>query len=114
MNENWPALPLAEWQDTYTTLHMWTQIIGKIRMTLSPPLNHFWHVTLYVNARGLTTGPIPYPPGVFDIQFDFLQHELQIETSDGRRVVRALRPETVATFYRAVMEMIEGLGIHCE
>ena len=114
MNENWPALPLSEWQDTYSTLHRWTQIVGKIRMTLSAPLNHWWHVTLYVNARGLSTGPIPYPPGVFQIQFDFVQHELQIGTSDGRRAARALRPESVASFYRGVMEMIEGLGIHCE
>ena len=62
----WPALPLNEWQDTYRTLYMWT-IVGKIRMTLSPPINHWWHVTLYLNSRGLTTGPVPYPPGVFEI-----------------------------------------------
>ena len=72
-SESWPPLPLHEWQDTYRTLHMWTQIVGKIRMTLSPPLNQWWHVTLYVNSRGLTTGPVPYPPGLFEIQFDFLR-----------------------------------------
>ena len=72
----WPALPLHEWEDTYRTLHMWTQIVGKIRMTLAHPLNHWWHVTLYVNARGLTTSPIPYAAGVFEIQFDFIEHQL--------------------------------------
>jgi len=72
-SESWPPLPLHEWQDTYRTLHMWTQIVGKIRMTLSPPLNQWWHVSLYVNSRGLTTGPVPYPPGLFEIQLDFLQ-----------------------------------------
>ena len=81
--ERWPPLPLGEWQDTYKTLHMWTQIVGKIRMALSPPLNHWWHVTLYVNPRGLTTGPVPYPPGIFEIQFDFQKHELTVSTSEG-------------------------------
>jgi len=114
MNENWPALPLAEWQPTYTTLHMWTQIVGKIRMTLSPPLNHFWHVPLYVSARGLTTGPIPYPPGLFEIQFDFLDHELRIVTTERGVAVRPLRAESVASFYRGVMQSLESLGIHCE
>ena len=79
----WPPLPLHEWQDTYRTLHMWTQIVGKVRMTLSPPLNQWWHVTLYVNSRGLTTGPVPYPPGIFEIQFDFQKHQLTIATSEG-------------------------------
>jgi|SRR5579862_502586 len=111
--ETWPALPLADWQDTYRTLHMWTQIAGKIRMELSPPLNHFWHVTLYVNARGLTTGPIPFPRGIFEIQFDFLHHQFEIATSDGRDASRPLRAESVASFYRAVMEMMAGLGIDC-
>jgi hypothetical protein len=74
----WPPLPLNEWQDTYRTLHMWTQIVGKIRMTLSPPINHWWHVTLYVNSHGLTTGPVPYAAGVFEIQFDFQKHAVNI------------------------------------
>jgi hypothetical protein len=113
MNENWPALPLDGWRETYRSLHMWTQVVGKIRMELSPPLNHFWHVTLYVNARGLTTGPVPYPPGYFEIQFDFLNHELQIETSEGRHAARPLQAEPVAVFYRAVMQMIPELGIEC-
>ena len=81
--DRWPPLPLHEWQDTYRTLHMWTQIVGKVRMALSPPLNHWWHVTLYVNSRGLTTGPVPYPPGIFEIQFDFQRHEVQVSTSEG-------------------------------
>ena len=98
-SELWPALPLSEWQDTYTTLHMWTQIVGKIRMTLSAPLNHWWHVTLYVSATGLTTGPIPYPGGVFELRFDFLQHELAIVTSEGGAVTLPLRAESVAEFY---------------
>src|ERR1700755_60915 len=95
----WPSLPLNEWKDTYRTLHMWTQIVGKIRMTLSPPLNQWWHVTLYVNARGLTTGPIPYAKGIFEIQFDFQKHALEISTSEGGSDSRPLAPETVASFY---------------
>ena len=79
----WPALPLDAWQDTYTTLHLWTQVVGKIRMALSPPLNHWWHATLYVNARGLTTSAIPFQGGTFEIQFDFLDHVLEIRTWDG-------------------------------
>jgi hypothetical protein len=110
-SELWPALPLEEWKDTYRTLHMWTQIVGKIRMTLSPPLNHWWHVPLYVNPSGLTTGPIPYAGGIFEIRFDFQQHELQIATSEGGRLVRPLRPESVAAFYAAVMEQLRSLGI---
>ncbi|HWZ32693.1 MAG TPA: DUF5996 family protein [Bryobacteraceae bacterium] len=112
--ENWPALPLEEWKDTYRTLHMWSQIVGKIRMELSPPMNQWWHVTLYVNARGLTTGPIPYPRGIFEIQFDFLKHELEIVTSEGAKASRPLRAETVASFYKGVMREMESLAVHCE
>ena len=89
--QNWPPLPLNEWQDTYRTLHMWTQIVGKIRMTLSPPLNHWWHVTLYVNSRGLTTGPVPYPPGVFEIQFDFQKDAVRDLHQRGRQRLPAAR-----------------------
>ncbi len=113
-SENWPALPLHEWQDTYNTLHMWTQVVGKVRMALSPPLNHWWHVALYVNSRGLTTGPVPYPPGLFEIQFDFRKHELHISTSEGEDVSRPLRPEPVAAFYGAVLETLHSLGIAVE
>src|SRR5579885_2352342 len=107
----WPALPLAEWQDTYRTLHMWTQIAGKVRMALAPPMNHWWHVTLYVNSRGLTTGPIPYPAGTFEIQFDFQKHELQMWNSSGRAISRLLRPESVAAFYRGIFESLGSLGV---
>ena len=112
--EPWPPLPLHEWQDTYRTLHMWTQIVGKIRMTLSPPLNHWWHVTLYVNARGLTTGPVPYPPGIFEIEFDFQKHEVSISSSEGARASRPLRAESVAGFYRGLFESLASLGISAE
>jgi Family of unknown function (DUF5996) len=112
--ESWPPLPLGEWQDTYHTLHMWTQIAGKVRMALSPPLNHWWHVTLYANSRGLTTGPIPYPAGVFEIQFDFLHHKLKISTSEGTSATRPLRAESVAAFYAALLENLRSLDIAVE
>ena len=83
----WPELPLAAWQDTYDTLHMWTQIVGKIRMTLTPLINHYWNATLYVSARGLTTSAIPYPRGVFEIEFDFIGHKLVIQTKSGHAVM---------------------------
>jgi hypothetical protein len=107
----WPALPLKEWQDTYRTLHMWTQIVGKIRMNLSVPLNHWWHVPLYVSSCGLTTGPVPYPRGIFEIEFDFLRHELHLWTSEGSTISRRLKPETVAGFYKSVIGILPPLGI---
>jgi len=109
--EPWPPLPLHDWEDTYRTLHMWLQIVGKIRMALTPPLNHWWHVTLYANARGLTTSPIPYKTGAFEIQFDFLDHQLAIDTCDGARRVLPLEPESVAAFYGKLMEALRSLGI---
>jgi hypothetical protein len=108
---HWPSLPLSEWEDTYRTLHRWTQIIGKIRMTLSASLNHWWHVSLYVNSRGLTTGPIPYGGGVFEIQFDFQKHAIEISTSDGTAAVRPLQAESVAAFYRGIWECLASLNI---
>jgi hypothetical protein len=110
-NSLWPALPLNEWQDTYHTLHLWSQIIGKIRMTLSTPLNQWWHVTLYVNSRGLTTGPIPYGPGIFEIQFDFQKHAVEIVTSEATSASRPLKPESVAAFYAGILESLASLGI---
>jgi hypothetical protein len=107
----WPSLPLRDWQDTYRTLHLWTQIVGKIRMTLTPPLNHWWHVSLYVNSRGLTTGPVPYPQGVFEIQFDFQEHALNISTSQGASASRPLVAESVASFYQGTSESLASLGI---
>jgi hypothetical protein len=109
--ERWPSLPLSEWQDTYRTLHMWTQIVGKIRMALSPPVNHWWQVSLYVNSRGLTTGPVPYSAGVFEIQFDFLNHALLISTSEGSSMSRPLTAEPVASFYGGISECLASLGI---
>jgi hypothetical protein len=90
---------------------MWTQILGKIRMTLSPPLNQWWHVSLYVNWRGLTTGPVPYPQGVFEIQLDFQNHALQISTSEGVSIARPLQAESVASFYAGLLECLTSLGI---
>ena len=107
----WPALPLNEWQDTYATLHMWTQIVGKVRLALSPRINHWWEVPLYVNSIGLTTSPIPYGAGVFEIQFDFLQHELTIQTSAGTSRSMKLTPRSVADFYHSFTTMLAELGI---
>jgi hypothetical protein len=111
--EPWPALPLDAWLDTYETLHLWTQVVGKLRMALSPELNHWWHTTLYVNSRGLTTSPIPCGSGVFEIQFDFLEHQLEVWTSDGGLKVQPLQPRSVAAFYSHLMETLQGLGIGC-
>ncbi len=110
-DELWPALPLAAWQDTYETLHMWTQIVGKVRLALSPPLNHWWAVTLYVTPRGLTTSPIPYGARTFEVTFDFLDHILWVRTSDGARRAMALYPRSVADFYREFMAILRALGI---
>jgi hypothetical protein len=107
----WPALPLAEWRDTYATLHMWTQIVGKVRMALSPPLNHWWHVTLYVTPRGLTTSSIPYGARTFEVGFDFLDHTLWMQSSDGARRAMGLYPRSVADFYREFMSLVRSLEI---
>jgi hypothetical protein len=107
----WPALPFAKWQDTALTLHMWTQIVGKIRLTLSPWTNHSWHVTFYLTSRGLTTSPIPYGTRTFEISFDFIDHQLRIDTSDGERQTIELKPRSVADFYRAVMKCLQELGL---
>src|SRR5579871_4488391 len=107
----WPELPLTAWQDTYATLHMWTQIAGKIRRTLTPLINHWWNVTLYVSARGLTTSPIPYRGQTFEILFDFIDHHLVILTSDGAAKLVKLEPKSVAQFYQEVMAALASLGI---
>src|SRR5437764_9768848 len=109
--ENWPALPYEAWKDTCETLHMWTQIVGKVRMELSPPVNHWWHVTLYVTPRGLTTSAIPYQGGTFAVNFDFIEHNLFILTSDGTSKTLSLIPRSVAAFYREFMACLQGLGI---
>lgn len=110
-NSAWPALPYEAWQDTCSTLHLWTQIIGKIRLARTPWINHGWHVALYVTARGLTTSPIPFGERTADITFDFIAHELRIEVSDGATGRIALRPQSVANFYSAVMQELGRLGL---
>src|SRR6201987_1367455 len=107
----WPALPYAEWKDTCETLHMWTQIVGKGRLALSPFINHWWEVPFYVSARGLTTSAIPYPAGVFEAEFDFIEHALRIETSTGETDVLDLGPKSVASFYKEFMASLKSLGI---
>jgi hypothetical protein len=107
----WPELPLEAWQDTYATLHMWSQIVGKVRLALSPRINHWWEVPLYVNCLGLTTSPIPYQGSIFEIQFDFLHHQLTIQKNDGDGRTLALAPRSVADFYREFMAALAGLGI---
>lgn len=110
----WPALPYEEWKDTYATLHMWTQIVGKIRLKCSPWVNHSWHVTLYVTSRGLTTSPIPYGSETFQIDFDFIDHKILIFKSDGSRKSLELRPRSVADFYRTLMGELQEIGIEVD
>jgi len=107
----WPRLSLAEWQETHDTLHMWLQIVGKTRLALAPSENHWWHVPLYVTARGLTTSPIPYRSLTFDVQFDLIDHRLTVNTSDGATRSIALRPLAVADFYREYMDALDSLGV---
>ena len=109
--EDWPELPLRAWQDTYATFHMWTQIVGKIRFTLTPLVNHFWNVTLYVTSRGLTTSAMPYGNRACEIKFDFIDHNIEITASDGARATMALRPCTVAEFYQELMATLRSRGI---
>src|ERR1700742_1396899 len=106
---SWPELPLASWRDTCATLQLWTQIVGKIR--LSPWLNHSWHVALYVTARGLSTSPIPHGTRNFDIEFDFIDHVLRISVSDGATRQFALAGHSVASFYARVIALLAELGI---
>src|SRR5712672_1502555 len=107
----WPELPTAAWREAYATLHLWTQIIGKIRLVRSPWLNHSWHVALYVTARGLTTSPIPDGARTFQIDFDFIDHTLRISTSDGARRQFALAGHSVASFYSTMLAALGELGI---
>lgn len=107
----WPALPLAEWADTLATLHLWTQVVGKVRLACTPLVNHWWNVPLYVTARGLTTSAMPFEERAFQIDFDFLDHQLLIRCSDGAERRLALEPRSVADFYREVMRLLVELGI---
>ena len=108
---DWPALPLEEWEATRDTLHMWTQIVGKVRLALAPMVNHWWQVALYVNARGLTTSAMPYAGGVVEMRFDFLDHALRVETSTGGVRAVALEPRSVASFYHEVKEVLRDVGV---
>src|SRR5689334_23798951 len=110
-SDDWPALPFAAWKDTCATLHMWMQIIGKIRLALAPWTNHSWHVTLYVTARGLTTSPIPYGQRVFEIRFDFIDHTLRVLTTEGETRQISLEPKSVATFYGELMGAMNELSL---
>src|SRR5436190_19246682 len=106
----WPALPLDAWDPTRATLHMWTQIVGKVRLALSPYLNHWWQVPLYVSARGLTTSTIPYRGKNFEIEFDFIKHRLTIATSDDATRILDLVPKSVAAFHAEFMAALLSLG----
>jgi hypothetical protein len=110
----WPELPLAAWQDTYTTLHMCTQIVGKVRLALAPRVNHWWQTALYVTPRGLTTSAIPYGVRSLQVDFDFIAHRLLLACSDGATRTIPLAPRPVADFYREVMDALRSLGIRVE
>jgi hypothetical protein len=110
----WPELRYAAWRDTAATLHLWTQIVGKIRLARTPWVNHSWHVPLYVGVRGLTTSPIPDGARVFELEFDFVDHQLRLAASDGQRAAVALKPQTVAEFFAATMAALARLGIAVE
>lgn len=106
----WPNLPLEAWKDTYDTLHMWTQIVGKIRLGLAPPINHWWHTTLYVSAVGLTTSAMPYGDRLLEIEFDFLEHKLHLRTSDKITRSLELKARPVADFYQELMAVLKTEG----
>jgi Family of unknown function (DUF5996) len=108
---DWPALPLDAWEPTRATLHMWCQIVGKVRLALSPYVNHWWQVPLYVSARGLTTSAIPYKGKVFEVEFDFIGHVLRISVSDGATRTLRLAPKSVAAFHAEFMAALAALGI---
>ncbi|WP_328472928.1 DUF5996 family protein [Actinoplanes sp. NBC_00393] len=107
----WPRLRVPDWADTKDTLHMWMQIVGKVRMAHAPFVNHWWHVTLYPSARGLTTSAVPHAGGAFELEFDFLAHQLQVRTSAGGSAAVALEPKSVAVFYAETMQALEAVGV---
>ncbi|HEX5890904.1 MAG TPA: DUF5996 family protein [Pyrinomonadaceae bacterium] len=111
MSNTWPSLPLEEWSDTCATLHMWTQIVGKIRLEQTPLVNHWWNVPLYVSARGLTTTAMPYNEIFFEMEFDFIDHQLNITCSHGAKSSVALEPKSVATFYRETMDALRQVDV---
>ena len=110
-NNVWPDLPYEAWRDTIATLHLWTQIAGKVRLSLTPWVNHSWQVPLYVTARGLGTSPIPIGNESLEIEFDFITHRLVGRTSRSDTRELPLEPQTVADFYRRVMDLLNGIGI---
>ena len=110
----WPILPLEKWADTYHTLHMWTQIVGKIRLQLTPKENHWWNSALYVNCRGLTTSSMPYDERAFEIQFDFVDHRLEIRTCEGTASIIKLQPKSVRAFYQELMSKLRSEGISAQ
>ena len=107
----WPDLPYAGWRDTLATLHLWTQIVGKVRLSLTPWVNHSWQVPLYVTARGLGTSPVPYGSELLEIEFDFISHHLRVRTSRGEERALALEPQTVADFYRQVTDLLGSVAV---
>src|SRR5260370_1489577 len=109
--ECWPSLPLDSWKETYATLHMWAQMVGKVRLSLTPLVNHWWNVPLYVTPRGLATSRIPYEEKAFELRFDFIEHQLVLETSTGLVKTLALAPRSVAEFYQDLMAMLRSGGI---
>lgn len=110
-NYGWPSLRVEDWTDTRDTLHMWTQIVGKIRMAHMPMINHWWQVTLYVSPRGLTTAAVPHESGVFDMEFDFINHALVIRRDDGRETSVPLTAKPVAEFYGETLSALDRLGL---
>jgi hypothetical protein len=111
MNHDWPPLPLDQWRETRDTLHLWTQIVGKLKVELAPFQNQLWHTSLHLTERGLTTGPIPFGGGVFQADFDFTEHHLILATSRGGRKIVPLYPRNVANFYEEAMACLAALGI---
>ena len=111
ISPEWPALPFSDWEETCDTLHMWTQIVGKTRLALTPLQNHWWNVTFYVTPRGLTTPPIPFRQISFEVEFDFVTHQLSIRTSEGQASIIPLYPRSVADFYTEYMACLGALGI---
>jgi hypothetical protein len=111
-SEALPALPFDSWKDTLGALHMWAQIVGKVRLKLCPLVNHWWNVPFYVTARGMTTSPMPYQQRAIEVHFDFIDHRLSIESSDGRVVSMALAPQSVADFYKRFMAALGELGVN--
>ena len=107
----WPPLPLDDWEPTYQTVHRWTQVLGKIRMELTPPVNHWWHVTLYVGERGLTTGPIPNRGRAFSLELALADHRLRARCADGRESGFDLEPMTVAEFFARTMGALDDIGV---